>query len=483
MYCIKCGQQLIKDAKYCYNCGTQVQANLTSDLDKADDVALYADDIIVNDDNCSTDLDETSFDVISKAKSIGAGKFEFTSQPIVQNQIAEVEVPYDLDKPQKEIDHYPKITDRTIFNEAITIKEIQYSPKESDYEIQIFDSNGLYKDKFVSLLQTPIDTLFIAQLLNRDIIFLSIDTDKMLVSQAYKERYYAVFIMDKSKSFEKLIDRTEKYGMGVALAGHDIDVDYRGYHSDIVFLIYNFKGYRKILKLDKLSYTLQEIYSTQCTISEKGIPDNVPINRRCWSIFDSDSFSYGLVQYKNGRVKEILPPICNYIYWCHFQTDPFEICWLPEFTKDHERIGLSYDNKDGYLNPDGWIYTRNIGNKKTLYILSILFSIVCIFSFLVLNPIWAIFILFFFIILIVTLLYTFKKELYIPDLLKRIDKYRAAIRCCTEDYDLIGKKIIKEERWYFKRHWYMYLEDNIYVDRHGKILKKISYKDWEECEQ
>ena len=124
MYCIKCGQLLPNEAKFCFNCGNQISVNV---LNTNDEVFAKATDIVVTDETMSLDSQEIVDDVISKAHFIGDDKKMHENrqnQPLntIQEQPA-VEQDVKIEKKTK----YPIETDESLFGGTITIKKIAYS--------------------------------------------------------------------------------------------------------------------------------------------------------------------------------------------------------------------------------------------------------------------------------------------------------------------------------------------------------------------
>ena len=180
MYCIKCGQLLPNEAKFCFNCGNQISVNV---LNANDEVFAKATDIVVTDEIMSIDSQEIVDDVISKAHFIGDDKKmheNIQNQPIntIQEQPA-VEQDVEIEKKTK----YSIETD-----ESITIKEIAYS--ENDVIYRVYDNNGVFSEEFTDIKKCKTDFLLIAQCLKDNLfVLLQIDVVNKRVFYATDDRY------------------------------------------------------------------------------------------------------------------------------------------------------------------------------------------------------------------------------------------------------------------------------------------------------
>lgn len=297
MYCIKCGQLLPNEAKFCFNCGDQVSVNV---LNANDEVFAKATDIVVTDEIMSLDSQEIVDDVISKAHFIGDDKKmheNIQNQPIntIQEQPV-VEQDIEIEKKTK----YPIETDESLFGGAITIKKIAYS--ESDVIYRVYDSNGVFSEEFVDIETSKVDFLLIAQCLKDNLfVLLQIDVVNKKVFYATDDRY-------------KILDELEE-GL------------YRCHDATTTW--------NKLLQWDSVNQKVVKIYETLCWISHLDGRDY----KLCRS--NNDYWLYGIIRYEYGKIRTIMPVICEEVYSCN---------------EDDYIAKVTYNKHTCYISKDGWLY-------------------------------------------------------------------------------------------------------------------------------
>lgn len=297
MYCIKCGQLLPNEAKFCFNCGNQVSVNV---LNANDEVFAKATDIVVTDEIMSLDSQEILDDVISKAHFIGNDKKmqeNIQYQPIntIQEQPV-VEQDIEIEKKTK----YPIETDESFFGGAITIKKIAYS--ESDVIYRVYDSNGVFSEEFVDIEPSKVDFLLIAQCLKDNLfVLLHIDVVNKKVFYATNDRY-------------KSLDELEE---GLYLCNNST------------------AKYNELWHWDSVNQKVVKIYETKCWISHLDGSDY----KLCRS--NNDYWLYGIIRYEYGKIKPIMPVICEEVHSC---------------SRDGYIAKVTYNKHTCYISKDGWLY-------------------------------------------------------------------------------------------------------------------------------
>lgn len=298
MYCIKCGQLLPNEAKFCFNCGSQVSVNV---LNANDEVFAKATDIVVTDETVSLDSQEILDDVISKAHFIGDDKkMHENIQYLPINTIQEqpvVEQDIEIEKKTK----YPIETDESLFGGAITIKKIAYS--ESDVIYRVYDSNGVFSEEFVDIEPSKVDFLLIAQCLKDNLfVLLQIDVVNKKVFYATNDRYEG-------------LDELEE---GLYLCSNSTS------------------KYHELWHWDSVNQKVVKIYETKCWISHL---DGSYYKLHCHS--NNDYLLYGIIRYEYGKIKPIMPVICKKVYSCN---------------KDGYIAEVTYNKHTCYISKDGWLY-------------------------------------------------------------------------------------------------------------------------------
>ena len=323
MYCMKCGQLLPNEAKFCFNCGNQISVNA---LNTNDEVFAKATDIVVTDETVSLDSQETVDDVIKKAHFIGNDKKmqeNIQYQPIntIQEQPV-VEQDVKIEKKTK----YPIETDKSLFGGAITIKEIAYS--ESDVIYRVCDSNGVFSEEFTDIQPCKVDFLLIAQCLKDNLfVLLQIDVVNKKVFYATDDRY-------------KILDELEE-GL------------YRCHGGTT--------KYNKLLHWDSVNQKVVKIYETLCWIDHLNRSNYI----LCYS--NNDYWLYGIIRYEYGNIRTIMPVICEEVHSCRIDG------YIAEVT---------YNKHTYYISKDGWLYRHK--HPIIAYIILVI-SIVTPFAIAYLN--------------------------------------------------------------------------------------------------
>ena len=376
MYCIKCGQLLPNEAKFCFNCGNQISANV---LNANDEVFAKATDIVVTDETVSLDSQEIVDDVISKAHFIGDDKKmheNIQNQPIntIQEQPA-VEQDVEIEEKTK----YPIETDESLFGGAITIKEITYS--ENDVIYRVYDNNGVFSEEFTDIKKCKTDFLLIAQCLKDNLfVLLQIDVANKRVFFATDDRY-------------KILDELEE---GLYLCDNSTAKYYELWHWDSV------------------NQKLVKIYETKCWISHL----DGSYYKLCRS--NNDYWLYGIIRYEYGNIKTIMPVICE---------------WVDPCNKDDYIAKVIYNKKECYLSKDGWLYRPS---RPIIAYIILFIGIVTTFNLLYLNftgNFWRglVYVLPFWVCIpIFSLWETAKKVMNINLLLQRLDGYLKKINDSPE---------------------------------------------------
>lgn len=300
MYCIKCGQLLPNEAKFCFNCGNQISVNV---LNANDEVFAKATDIVVTDETMSLDSQEILDDVISKAHFIGNDKKmqeNIQYQPIntIQEQPV-VEQDVKIEKKTK----YPIETDKSLFGGAITIKKIAYS--ESDVIYRVCDSNGVFSEEFTDIQPCKVDFLLIAQCLKDNLfVLLQIDVVNKKVFYATNDRY-------------KILDELEEG-------------------------LYRCNGgtakYNELWNWDSDNQKVVKIYETKCWISHL----DGSYYKLCRS--NNDYWLYGIIRYEYGNIRTIMPVICEEVHSSY------------RCSRKGYIAKVTYNKHTYYISKDGWLY-------------------------------------------------------------------------------------------------------------------------------
>lgn len=300
MYCMKCGQLLPNEAKFCFNCGNQISVNA---LNANDEVFAKATDIVVTDETVSLDSQETVDDVIKKAHFIGNDKKmheNMQNQPLntIQEQPA-VEQDVKIEKKTK----YPIETDESLFGGTITIKKIAYS--KSDVIYRVCDSNGVFSEEFTDIQPCKVDFLLIAQCLKDNLfVLLQIDVVNKKVFYATNDRYES---LDELEEGLYLCDSSTA-------------------------------KYNELLHWDSVNQKVVKIYETKCWISHL----NGSYYKLCRS--NNDYWLYGIIRYEYGNIRTIMPVICEEV---HSRYRCSRKGYIAEVT---------YNKHTYYISKDGWLY-------------------------------------------------------------------------------------------------------------------------------
>lgn len=419
MYCIKCGQLLPNEAKFCSNCGCQISADVSN---INDEVFAKATDIVVTDEIMSLDSQEIVDDVISKAHFIGDDK---KMQENIQHQpsITIQEQPtVEQDVEIEEKTEYPIETEESSFGGAITIKEIAYS--ENDVIYRVYDNNGVFSEEFTDIEECKTDFLLIAQCLKDNLfVLLQIDVVNKKVFYATDDRY---------KRLDEL-----KEGL------------YRCHGGTT--------KYNKLLHWDSVNQKVVKIYETLCWIDYLDGSDY----KLCRS--NNDYWLYGIIRYEYGKIRTIMPVICEEVYSCN---------------EDDYIAKVTYNKHTCYISKDGWLYRYK--HPIIAYIILVI-SIVMPFAiaYLTANG-WYLFLYFF------SCGYwgsfvdwkTAKKVINIKLLLQRLDGYLKKINDNPEcKKDVIAEIEDKEHNILDNiEFWYIDKDLTIYPD--GAINKKSRKSLW-----
>ena len=408
MYCIKCGQLLPNEAKFCFNCGNQISVNV---LNANDEVLAKATDIVVTDETVSLDSQEILDDVISKAHFIGDDKKmheNIQNQPINTIQEQPV-VEQDIEIEQKI--KYPVEIDKSLFGGAITIKEIAYS--ENDVIYRVYDNNGVFSEEFTYIKECKTDFLLIAQCLKDNLfVLLQIDVVNKKVFYATDDRY---------KSLDEL-----KEGL------------YRCHGGTT--------KYNKLLHWDSVNQKVVKIYETRCWI------DNLDGSNYKLRRSNNDYWLYGIIRYEYGKIRTIMPVICEEVHSCHIDG------YIAEVT---------YNKHTYYISKDGWLYRYK--HPIIAYIILVI-CIVTPFAIAYLTENWwclCLYTLSFYYWRIFEDWETAKKVINIKLLLQRLDRYLKKINDSPEcKKDVIAEIEDKEHNILDNiEFWYIDKDLTIYPDR------------------
>lgn len=413
MYCIKCGQLLPNEAKFCFNCGNQISVNV---LNANDEVFAKATDIVVTDETVSLDSQEILDDVISKAHFIGDDKKmqeNIQYQPIntIQEQPV-VEQDVKIEKKTK----YPIETDKSLFGGAITIKKNAYS--ESDVIYRVCDSNGVFSEEFTDIQPCKVDFLLIAQCIKDKLfVLLQIDVVNKKVFYATNDRY-------------KSLDELEE-GL------------YRCIGGTI--------KYNELLHWDSVNQKVVKIYETLCWIDHLDGSDY----ELCRS--NNDYYLYGIIRYKYGKIKPIMPVICEKVYSCN---------------KDGYIAEVTYNKHTCYISKDGWLYRYR---HPIIAWIILVISIVMPFAIAYLTTNW-----WYLYLYILSCGYwgcfgewsTAKKVMNINLLLQRLDGYLKKINDNPECEKDVVAEIEKVEHRVLDSVEFWYIDKNLFISNDGRDKNK-----------
>lgn len=408
MYCINCGHKLPNGAKYCCSCGHPVSTDVVGGAMVNDEIFNSALDIVVTDDTLSLNSETVVDDVIQKARFAGDSPSQIihnnTQTSLIQTQSAVNEVENEVEEPM-----YPQETSTSYFGGTIIIKEISYS--EDDIIYRIYDSEGAFEEDFEFVEKCVNKYLIKAKCLKDGLcVLLQIDLDKKRVKYATKHR---------CNKIETL-------------------------HPDLYLLHGNTLKYNELWQWDSSTQKIELIYQTPCWINI--IDSKKCLYRLCRSY--NDYWQYGIIKVEYGRVKTIMPVICNEVLSSNL---------------------ITYNgNSSCYLSNDGWLYTGNNIKIITtwwgllLAIASISATIVT--SYITNDSLHFIGGLFLTLFIVTRTHYIKRKEVDISALIKRLNEYakRYSHRKNKEDGKLIIDEICTKESKIFNGLHFVMLGQDIF---------------------
>ena len=188
----------------------------------------------------------------------------------------------------------------TVYDGVMIVKKI--SPLHQQDVYQIFDKHGKFEEEFLDIKPTEVDGLYVVKLLGDGWSFLYIDAFLQTVVLASKEAYGFIKQYDKD-----------------------------------LFYVHNIKkGCFGLLKWSKDKLGFSTLYVTKAQIEPlEGI-----YYKLCRT--HGDCTQYGLVEYKDGEIKTVLPIMCEDVY-CD--------------ASNSEKIVVNarYGGKELRLGDDGWL--------------------------------------------------------------------------------------------------------------------------------